>query len=492
MGVTDANVACEAGVYRQGFEAMQATEPAPAAVDSRLPAGRRWLGRRRLTAAVALGALVVLPFTVSLALRQFAESAPLSSEQESTSRVVRVVRPTRREDGALTLPANVDAFQTTLLCCRVTGYLRGWYADIGDPVKKGQPLADIDTPELDQELEQAQANLAQGRADLETADAELKEAQANLKQADADIARARANREFARGVLRRSDSLHARQVITDQERDESHRDSESRQADMDAALAQRNTREATVATKVAKIKSHAATVGSLEANVRRLEKLQIFKTITAPFDGVVTRRRAEIGSLVMAGSATSQELFAVAQTSSLRIRINVPQSLAASIETDKEAQVLVPEYPDRKFLARVKRTSQAIDPTSRTLAVEIELPNADHALLPGTFGQVILPVRRAESACTVPSNVLLNRPDGLCVAVVGAVGAVHLQKVKLGRDYGSTVEVLSGLRGAESLIINPPDDLSDGETVSIADSRSGGASPGASPTAVAEARKTGP
>jgi RND family efflux transporter MFP subunit len=369
----------------------------------------------------------------------------------------------------LILPANVDAYQTTLVYARVNGYLLRWHADIGDHVKAGQALAEIDTPEADQELLQARANLVQGRADLDTAKAEVEEAQAALKQADADIARATANQEFAHTVLGRNEKLSARHVIADQDLDESRRDNGARQADLDAAGAERKTRESAIITCGAKVKSHEATVASLEASVRRLEELQGFKTIRAPFDGIVTRRRAEIGCLVAAGSGTnSAELFAVAQSDTLRIRVNVPQAQAMTIATGQMAEVHVAEYPGRAFAAKVARTSRAIDPVSRTLMVELELPNAGDTLLPGTYAQVALPIRRTESMCTIPDGALLNLPDGQKVAIVDAGNRVRLQKVKLGRDFGNRMEVLSGLRGDENLIVNPPDDLTDQERVTIA------------------------
>lgn len=437
-------------------------------------------------------ALVVLPLGTAVALRAGSEGLAVPGEGAPETRPVHVVSPGRSANTSLTLPANVDAFQTTLIYSRVSGYLLHWYVDIGQAVKEGQKLADIDTPELDQELEQARANLAQGQADVVSARAELNQAQAAVNQADADIARAKTNLDYARIVRRRAESLRPLHAISEIDLDESNRDADARQAEVASAEATRKTREAAVATCAARVTSHEATVHSLEANVRRLEKLQSFKTITAPFDGVVIRRRAEVGILVTAGSATSSlELFAIAQTTSLRIRINVPQSMATSIKTGQKAQVMVPEWPDRVFVASVARTSQAIDPTSRTLAVELDLSNGDHALLPGTFAQVVLPVHRATVVYTVPTNSLLNRPDGVRVAVVRPDGSIRLERVKLGRDYGSSVEVLTGLAGGERVVVNPPDDLAENERVSVADSRDGELSPGAVQAAQVPSRKGG-
>ena len=392
-----------------------------------------------------------------------------SPAEEQPLRVVNIARPKHSEAVTLTLPANIDAFQTSLLHARVNGYLLGWQADIGDRVQRGQDLAEIDTPELDQELAVAEANLAQACVDLEEAKAELLEAHANVKQADAEVAKAKANLDYTQLVHQRNEKLHAQHAISNQDLEESRRDNAARQAEQDAADAQRKTRQSNVATRTTHIMSHEATVRSLEANQRRLEQLQGFKIIQAPFDGVVIRRRVELGELVTAGSASnSHELFALAQADTLRIRINVPQSQAPAVHLGQSAEVLVPEYPDRVFTAKVTRTARTIDPISRTLLVELELPNADYGVLPGTFGQVRLTVARAESAFTVPASVLLSRTEGLRVAVVDTQNVVRLRKVKLGRDFGGTIEVLAGLQGEEALVINPSDDLTDNERVAIA------------------------
>lgn len=408
---------------------------------------------------------------------------------DSNPRTVNVTRPERIESSTLTLPANIDAFQTTLLYSRVSGYLRRWDADIGDRVQKGQPLAEIDTPEADQELNQARANLVQGRADLDTAVAQLQESEAAAKQSESEVARTKANLDFARSVMQRNERLTNQHVLTIQDMEESRRDHDASKAALEAAEAQVKTRQSNVVTCQAKIKSHAATVSSLEANVHRLEELQAFKTIRAPFDGIVTRRRAEIGILVTAGtSAASQELFAIAQADRLRIRINVPQAHALNVHAGQESEVLVPEYPNRRFTARVARTARSIDASSRTLMVELELPNPDNAILPGTFAQVVLTARRAEVAWKVPAGTLLTRSDGLRVVAVDG-GVVRLCKVVVGRDYGGNVEVLSGLKGSELLVINPPDTLVDREQVIVAESKDA-TKPGGAPVAASDGRKT--
>ena len=461
--------------------------------DRRLAWWRGRTGRGAFSTGVTVCVLATLSVTALLAWLRYAGSEPALPSGDPPLRVVSVTKPGYTDGVTLTLPANVDAYQTTLLYSRIDGYLLRWdtaHADIGCRVKKGDKLAEIDTPELDQQLIQAKANLVQGQADLDTAIAEREEAKAALEQADADTARAKANVEFARSVQGRNEQLSAKHMIAGQDLDESHRDVGARQADLDAALAAHKTRASSILTCTARIKSREATIKSLEASVRRLEELQGFKTIVAPFDGIVTRRRAEVGSLIAAGSMNCPELFAVAQADILRIRINVPQAQAMAIKMGQSAEVRVAEYPERVFTATVARTSRAIDSVSRTLMVELELANPDQALLPGTFAQVTLPVRRLEPMCTVPSSVLLNQPDGLKVAILEVGNMVRLQKVQLGRDFGSSVEVLGGLRGGERLVFNPPDDLADREKVTIAASSGGPDAQGAAEVAAHDEPKS--
>ena len=441
---------------------------APGPDDRTGAAGNRRSPCRSICPHVVLGLIAVASLLMASGCGSHAGGQPATGEKGR--RTVNVTRPERVDSATLTLPANIDAFQTTLLYSRVSGYLQCWNADIGDRVQKGQPLAEIDTPEADQELNQARANLVQGRADLDTSKAQLQEAEAALKQAEAEVARMKANLEFAHSVMQRNEKLIDQHALSIQDMEESRRDHDVSKAALDAADAQVTTRQSNVTTSQAKIKSHEATVNSLEANVRRLEELQAFKTIRAPFDGIVTRRRAEIGILVTAGtSAASQELFAIAQADRLRIRINVPQAHALTVQAGQEAQVLVPEYPNRPFTARVARTARSIDASSRTLMVELELPNPDNAILPGTFAQVVLTARKVEAGWIVPAGVLLARSDGLRVAVVESGDTVRLCKVVLGRDYGTNIEVLSGLKGNERLVINPPDTMIDREPVIVAD-----------------------
>ena len=269
--------------------------------------------RGRWRAVVAVGASVGIGLlAVVVAANRFGRGPNALAEAGTALplRNVRLTRPSPLEDAPLTLPANIEGFQCTLLYARVNGYVRTWHVEIGDRVKQGQVLAEIDTPEMDQELEQARATLIQGRADLETAKAEWRESEFGLKQAEADVARAKANLEYSLGVHTRNTALRRQGVIPQQDFDDSHRDTVARQADIDSAEALRRTRDSNLATRIAMIHSHEAAVRGYEASVRRLEEMQGFKKIVAPFDGIVTRRRAEVGMLVAAGNPqTSQELL---------------------------------------------------------------------------------------------------------------------------------------------------------------------------------------
>jgi RND family efflux transporter MFP subunit len=450
------------------FQAGEELTP-PETIDCEPARGRRPVSAT-VWGGVVFGLLVLVGAGVAANRVRRDSGARAEDSPEPADRSVRVIRPAALQDATLTLPANIEGFQAPSLCARVNGYVRQWHADIGDRVKRGQVLAEIDTPELDQEIEEARAKLTQGQADIETAKAELREAECILKQAVADVARAKANLDYSRGVLKRNATLNREHAVAQQDVDDSQRDSIAKQADVESAEAQHRTRESNLATRAATIKSREAAVASLAATVRRLEETQAFKKIVAPFDGVVIRRRAEVGMLVGTGSSqASQELFGMAQVDRLRIKINVPQTYAASIELGRPAKVLSPDHPDRVFAAKVARTSRAIDPAARTLAVELELDNPDTALLPGAFGQVVLTTRRATPTSTIPIHALLSRTDGPQVAVVDPQSIVRFRKIRLGRDYGRTVEVLSGLRGDESVVVNPPDDLKDNEKVSVAE-----------------------
>lgn len=333
------------------------------------------------------------------------ETEALAVTTVATTHAVRNAAPE-----TVSLPGNVQAYTDAAIFARTTGYLKRRLADIGSRVREGQVLAEIDTPEIDQQLRQA-------RADLATA------------QANAKLAQTTADRY---ADLIKSDSV-------------------SRQ-DYDNAIGGAEARQAAVL--------------SAEANVMRLEELQKFKTIYAPFAGVITARNTDIGALISTG-AGARELFHVAAVDRLRISISVPEQYARAARPGLPVEIRVRELPDRRFDGRVARTAQSIDAASRTLLAEIDMDNRSGELLPGSYAEVQLNLPTDASALRLPVNTLLFRSEGLRVAIVRD-GRVHLAPVTLGRDFGSTVEVVSGVSAEDQVVVNPADSLADGQAVQVA------------------------
>lgn len=321
----------------------------------------------------------------------------------------------------LILPATVQAYIESPIFARTNGYLQKWYQDIGSKVTKGELLADIDTPEVDQELMQARAAREQVSAQLQ-------------------LARVSSDRW---ANLRKSDS------VSQQEADQQSSGYTQAQANLAAA----------------------------DANVRRLEQLESFKHIYAPFAGVLTKRNIDVGALVNSGNGgANREMFDVAQIDPLRVYVSVPQTYAADIKRGQKAYLDLNEFPGRKFEGVVVRTADAIDPSTRTLLTEIDVPNKQGTILPGAYAQVHFGVPVSGSHLTVPVNALLFRSEGPRAAVLGADNHVHLSPVTIGRDYGTSVEVLSGVNESDKIVLNPPDSLEDGEQVEVAQHPQGGQS----------------
>jgi len=309
----------------------------------------------------------------------------------------------------LVLPSTLEAYTESPIYARTSGYLARWYKDIGSRVEKGQLLADIDTPEVDQELMQARAARDQAAAQL------------NLAKTSAE----------------RWETLRKMDAVAQQETDE--RSSGYTQGQ--AALA------------------------SATANVRRLEQLESFKHIYAPFSGVITRRNTDIGALINAGSSANQELFVIAQVSPIRVYVDVPEIYAPSVRPGLSATIELPGYPGQKFAGNVARTADAIDPATRTLRTEIDVPNRDGKLFAGSYAQVYFGVTVTTARMSLPVNALLFRAEGPRAAVVGPDGKVHLKPVTIGRDYGTDVEILGGLEASDSIVLNPSDSLEEGQVV---------------------------
>jgi multidrug efflux pump subunit AcrA (membrane-fusion protein) len=372
----------------------------------------------------------------------------------------------------LELPGNVEAIQVATISAQTTGYLRRWYVDIGDRVRAGQLLAEIDTPEVDQELQQASATLVQARASLGQAEANLHQAITNL--------------EFERVTYARWKYLAAQHVVSDQDRDQT--------------WAAYKAAKATVDAMQANIDAAKATIGANEANVRRFVDLQAFKKVFAPFVGIITARNVEVGALINAGSgsgqsslssstgtnpsgsiipgsgttqlgtgapATSGGLFQIARIDTLRIFISVPQTFVNSIKPGQSAKIAVNELPHKTFSGRVVRTTDALDPASRTLLTEVLTTNSGYQLLPGMYATVKFGVAMAEPPVRIPATALVIRGEGPQVVTVTGDEKAHYQRVVIGRDYGGTVDIISGLEPGATLVLNVPDDLKEGESVRV-------------------------
>jgi RND family efflux transporter MFP subunit len=314
----------------------------------------------------------------------------------------------------LVLPGDVQAFNTAPIHARVPGYLKAWYADIGAPVKAGQLLALIDTPDLDQQLAQAKA----------------------------DLATALANQKLAQTTATRWQGLLAQDAVSRQDADEKSGD----------------------------LAAKTALSAAARANVDRLQALEGFRRITAPFDGVVTTRSTDIGALISVGGPTDTPLFTVADERRLRIYVRVPQSYAGDIKPGMTARFTVPEYPGRTFEARLATTADAITPQTGTLLVQLQIDNADHQLKSGAYAQVRFSLPASGGAVQAPASALIFRDNGMAVAVIGPGGKVAIKSITIGRDLGSAVEIASGLGPNDRLIDNPPDSIRAGDTVRIASS----------------------
>ncbi|WP_322060510.1 efflux RND transporter periplasmic adaptor subunit [Paraburkholderia sp. J63] len=312
----------------------------------------------------------------------------------------------------LVLPGHLAAYINAPIYARVSGYLHAWYADIGTHVKAGQLLAVIDTPDLDQQLQQARA----------------------------DLQNSVANEKLAATTAKRWTEMLKQDSVSQQDADEKTSDLIAKQATMEAN----------------------------EANVRRLEALESFKRLTAPFDGVVTARKTDVGALIDAGSGSGPELFTVSDASQLRVYVSVPQSDAASIKPGMHATLTVPERPGMTFDAKLVDTDQSISQTSGTMLVQLAVDNKAGLLFPGEYTEVHLDMPGDAHALFVPASALIFRSHGMQVAVAGANHRVQLHDVTIGTDLGTRVEITAGLKAGEPVIDNPPDSLANGDIVRLA------------------------
>ncbi len=357
------------------------------------------------------------------------------AEEEERTRTRVEVTEVQRSNGkeSLPLPGSIQAIAEAPVLARADGYIVKRMADIGDTVRAGQTLAEIEAPEMDEQIRQAQATLQQ--------------AQANINQANSNLKKGQADTELARITAERYASLATQGVV-------SRQDNDRYRSDYQAQLAALQALQDGIAVQ----KSNAA---AAEASLARLERLKGYQSVKAPFDGVITVRNVDAGALVNAGNTL---LFRIAQTAMLRTYVNVPQAYAGSVKEGQAARVTVADLPGREFQGKVARSAKALDAASRTLLVEIHVPNEGGALLPGMYARVDLSSARQNAPLVIPSDALVVRADGMSVATV-ADGKVHLRKVEVGRDYGDRIEIRSGLSEGEMVIPNPGDAAREGLAV---------------------------
>lgn len=368
--------------------------------------------RLKMVGAVALGVAAVV-VTLGVIARVSADQKVGAWTNAQAIPTVKVISlNTALGPQTLALPGTVQAFNTSPIYARVSGYLRQWYVDIGARVKAGQILAVIDTPDLDQQLIQAKA----------------------------DLQMTIANQRLSATTARRWAGLLAQDAVSQQDADIKNGD----------------------------LAAKTAMVAASRANVGRLEAMETFKRITAPFDGVVTTRSTDIGDLITAGVPTATPLFTVADESRLRLYVRAPQGYAAAIQPGMVANFTVPEYPGRSFTAKLATSADAITPQSGTLLVQLLTDNTDRALKSGDYAQVRFTVPPNHGVIQVPATTLMFRNTGPSVALVGASGRVAMKPVTIVRDLGATVEVASSLTPADRVIDSPPDSLRVGDQVRIA------------------------
>jgi RND family efflux transporter MFP subunit len=434
----------------------------PPGLDDVTPEARPRGGRERRGRVVTIVGVAILGLAVLLAIGiipRMQRRAELANEvRAATTNVplVNVITPTPGSRTAdLTLPGSIQAIQETPLYSRVDGYLKKRNVDIGDRVQSGQVLAEIDTPDLDQQLAQARAALAQSEAGLT-------QARSALQQSKATLQHSRATMEYSRGNLNRWRELKAKNLVAQQDVDDRQMAFDASQADTDAALAN-------VEALQANIVAAQANVDANKANVQRLTETQSFQRVRAPFAGVITQRTVEQGSLINSGSSsTFTPMFRLAQTDSLRIFVNVPQTFMTSITPGMTVQLLIREFPQKVFNGQVVNISGALDQASRTLLTEIRMKNDGDLLRPGMYADARLHIERDSPPLLIPTSALIIRAGGPRVAIVGPDQKIRFQLVDLGRDYGATVEVIRGISPRDRLVNSPPDGLVDGSAVRIA------------------------
>jgi len=403
------------------------------------PPANRWRPSGITISTILLGFVVLLALAffagyVPLQKREVAVRAEAEEREKSLPRmeVMRVgYAPGENE---IKLPGTMQAVTEAPILARADGYLKRRLVDIGDRVKAGQVVAEIDAPELDQQITQAEAAVGQ--------------AEAAVEQAEASLEQGKANRDLARITAERWKALAARGI--------------SPQQDSDQYQAQFAAQNANVQALEKAVSAQRSNVAAVKANLARLQDVQSYRVVRAPFDGVITLRNVDVGALVGTGTTL---LYRIAQTAELRTYVNVSQADANSIHVGQTAVLTVSNFPGRLFHGTVTRMANALDPASRTMLVEVDVPNPQGTLLPGTYTEVALSGSHPNPPPVVPAAAVIFRTDGAQVAMVQPDGTVHLQKIVVGRDYGDRVEILQGLAGGATIVSAPGDAAREGAKI---------------------------
>jgi RND family efflux transporter MFP subunit len=381
--------------------------------------------RTAVSALLAGTAIVLAAAFLAGYLPMQQREAALRAEADAQHRQfprVEVIHVSRGSgETTLVLPGTMQAMTEAPILARADGYLKRRLADLGDRVQAGQDLAEIDAPELDQQIQQA--------------DAAVEQAQAAVEQAQANLAQSKANRDLARITAERLQTLNDRGIASQQDRDQSQ--------------AQLAAQDATVQAADKAISAQRSNLSAARANVARLRTVDAYRTVKAPFEGVITQRNVDVGALVSSGNTL---LYRIAQTRTLRTYVNVPQSSVTAVHVGQAAALTLSDFPGRTFSGTVARLARALDPASRTMLVEVDVPNVDSALFPGSYAKVELIGSLANPPLVVPAAALVFRTDGAQLAVVRPDKTVHLQKVTVGRDYGDRLEILSGVDDGTTIV----------------------------------------
>ncbi len=433
----------------------------------------------------ASGLLMALALPIGVYPRVM-NSAELDSAHEKVVAQLPEVTAIKLEKAPATrqvsLPGNIEAILETGIYARANGYVRNRSVDIGDRVKAGQLLAEIETPEVDESAKEAKAMVLTNVAARAQAEASLNKAKADLITAEADLAQAKANliemqsaEKFAAISTNRWSVLVKQGAVSSQDADEKETNYKTARAATNAgeekvrsAVSQVEAAKALVRAQVASLAAGDANVEAARAREGVANSNQKFQKVLAPFAGVITERNIDQGSLISSGSDSShQTLYRLARIDTVRVFVDVPQYAARGIHTGQSVQVTLKEFPGKIFSGEVKRTSVALDATARTLKTEIHIPNGQMMLAPGMYADVAFSVPSSVNAFVIPATALISRAEGPQVALV-ADGAIRIQPVQLGDDLGKQIEVVGGLKGTEKLVANPSDSLQEGTKVRLA------------------------